>query len=120
MSRIAVVVGFVLLGIAFLSVRAGPKAPAPEAPKVVEKPLPEAVHKPRARYIGRILARVEVPPGATLVDRNDHVEITTNKALRKRIWGKHPCPYLPLVHGRFEKKPLTDVLKSLAEQSEHN
>src|SRR5437660_1465785 len=39
--------------------------------------------------------------------------------LRAQVWGKsYQGPFLPLVQGRFDKKPLEEVLKELAEQSE--
>jgi hypothetical protein len=87
---------------------------------VKEIPLPKVINTTPRRFIALVLARVNVPSGAAIIVRDSFVEITTNKAVRKRIWGNHPGPFLPLVHVRFEKKPLADALKVLAKQSEYN
>jgi len=88
---------------------------------VAEKPLPAMQNVTLERYLRAILGRVPVTSGATFIPRKDRIEITTNQWLRTQIWGKdHKGPFLPLVHGRFEKTSLDEALKTLAEQSEHN
>jgi hypothetical protein len=68
----------------------------------------------------KVLARLVVPSGATYVLRRGGIEVTTNAAARSRIWGHHTGPFLPLVHATFEKRPLEEALKELAEQAEYN
>jgi hypothetical protein len=69
----------------------------------------------------KILSRIPAASGATYVIRPDRVEITTMAAVRQEFWGKdHPGPYLPLVHAEFNKSPLEQALKDLAEQADFN
>jgi hypothetical protein len=53
--------------------------------------------------------------------RKDGIEVTTNQALRAKVWGPtYTGPHLPLVHAAFDKKPLGEALRDLAEQAEYN
>ncbi len=203
MSRIAVVCGMLVLGVALALGQAGPKAPAPTVPAVAapevpakaeapaltalrsvfpeflelpadpqtklgsvlkgltgrvekdfklkvqfsinndafnkdnikepleigiveDKPLPAMRNITLERYLRAIFDRVDEKgpkaenSGATFLIRKHHIEITTIKDLRTRIWGDYPGPFLPLVNATFEKKTLEDALKELSEQTEHN
>ncbi len=69
----------------------------------------------------RVLSRVGVPSGATYVLRRDGIEVTTKSSVRARIWGGgYTGPLLPLVHATFEKRPLEEALRELAQQAEYN
>jgi hypothetical protein len=89
---------------------------------VAERPLRAESNISLASYLRRILNRLTekgpVPSGATFVVRKNSIEITTNQMLKTQIWGDHQGPFLPLVYATFEKKPLEDVLKELAEEAE--
>jgi hypothetical protein len=69
----------------------------------------------------KVLARVASPSGATYTIRRDRVEITTNQAQQQEFWPNAPEgmePYFPLVHATFDKTPLDEALKDLAERSD--
>jgi hypothetical protein len=81
-------------------------------------PVPEMV-APLGMALKKVLARI--PSGATFVIRREVIEITTVEALRKEIWGEnYRGPMLPLVRSNFEKLPLQDGLRELAQQAEYN
>jgi hypothetical protein len=86
---------------------------------VAQRPLPEMRNVSLGVFVHKILDRVTVRSGATYILRRDRVEITTNDALRKEIWRGREGPYLPLVHGHFESKPLAAALRGLVEQSDY-
>src|SRR5262249_38854095 len=49
------------------------------------------------------------------------VEITTTAAVQREFWSEgHKGPYLPLVHAAYEKAPLAEALKELADSSNFN
>ena len=93
---------------------------------VADKPLPRFANVSLDRYLRAVLERAEAAglkapgSGPTFVLRRETIEITTVRALREQIWGDHPGPFLPLVNTSFEKIPLEEALKELAELSEHN
>jgi hypothetical protein len=87
---------------------------------VKEKPIPAMDSASLDRFLRKALARLPVPSGATYLIRQDHIEITTNQAIRAQIWGGHQGPFFPLIHADIENKPLDEALKELAKQSEHN
>ena len=70
--------------------------------------------------VNEVVVDVPICAKLVLVARKNHIEFTTKQALIKEIWGGHPGPYLPLVNAAFEKKPLEEVLKELADQTEYN
>ncbi len=83
-------------------------------------PIPE-MNATLGAVLKKILARVPAEPGATFVIRRDTIEITTGEALRKEVWGEnYRGPMLPLVRSNFEKLPLKDALRELAQQAEYN
>jgi hypothetical protein len=89
---------------------------------VVEKaPLP-AMESVRLDTVLRlVLQRVPSQTGATYLVHRDGIEITTQHAARAEVWGPtYQGPFLPLVNASFEKRPLEDALKDLAEASDFN
>src|SRR6266540_4645625 len=87
---------------------------------IAEKPIRKNDRIRLDRLLRTILARVPVQQGATYVLRRDGIEVTTNQVARAQIWGSHNGPFLPLVHTTFEQKPLAEVLREMAEQTEYN
>jgi type II secretory pathway component HofQ len=65
----------------------------------------------------KLLSRVPTTSGATYIVRDNHIEITTGKALREEILGNSDRPLLPLVSARFNGLPLSDALRTLSEQT---
>jgi len=75
-------------------------------------PIPE-MHTKLATVLKRILERVS--PSATYLIRDDVIEITTMKAIRKEFFADRPPGLLPpLIAGNFEKVPLEAALKELS------
>jgi type II secretory pathway component HofQ len=66
----------------------------------------------------KLLARLPVESGAVWTLREDRIEITTHQAQVAEIWGEYNGPFLPLVWATFDKVPLEDALKELAEQTD--
>src|SRR5262249_31335926 len=64
----------------------------------------------------KILNKVPVPSGATFLIRDDAIEITTNKALRREFYRGRPgrAPLPPLVHADITGVPLAVALRDLA------
>jgi hypothetical protein len=87
---------------------------------VKDKVLPASRNLSLAEYLPDVLEHVPSRSGTTFVLRRDHIEITTRAALRKEIWGGREGRYLPLVSGRFVKKPMADVLQDLARQTNYS
>jgi hypothetical protein len=82
-----------------------------------------------ARRLKQVLARVQVPSGATFLVRRDHIEITTLNQVNAALGSDAPRQPLddaaeikpievPLVHLLVERRPLEDVLRTLADQSD--
>lgn len=88
---------------------------------IAEKPLAPSERTRLDTVLHQMLSRVPANSGATYILRRDSVEITTNQAARVQIWGQgYEGPFLPLVHITFDKKPLEDAIKELADQAEYN
>jgi hypothetical protein len=88
---------------------------------VAEKPIRKSERIRLDRALRRVLDRIPVPSGATYLLRKDGIEVTTNQALRTRVWGPaYGGPHLPLVHATIDKKPLNEALKELSDQAEYN
>ena len=83
-------------------------------------PVPE-MNATMGTVLKKVLARLPAESGATFVVRREVIEITTVAALRKEIWGEnYHGPMLPLVRSDFEKLPLRDALRALAQQADYN
>lgn len=85
---------------------------------IAEMPIPEMRDVRLRRLLRTILQRVPAPSGATYSVRDDHIEITTNAFQRAEIWGSYHGPFLPLVNATFEKSPLEEAARELADQAE--
>jgi hypothetical protein len=82
------------------------------------RPLPKMTNVRLDQALNKILSRVPHPSGVTFLVRRDHLEITTWQAAKSEIWGpSYVGPFLPLVHATFDKKPLDQALKELADAS---
>jgi hypothetical protein len=69
----------------------------------------------------KLLARVPSQSGATFTIRRDHIEITTAKAQQEEFWPNAPAemePVFPLIHAKYDKKPLDEALADLAERTD--
>ncbi|HEY7310324.1 MAG TPA: hypothetical protein VH643_13250 [Gemmataceae bacterium] len=76
------------------------------------KPVPE-MHTRLGTGLKKILNRVS--PSVTYIIRDDFIEITTVKAIRKEFFADRPHgPFPPLVIDNFDKVPLEAALKELA------
>jgi hypothetical protein len=65
--------------------------------------------------------RLVCSSGATFLIRSECLEITTHDFAGREIWGNaFEGPFLPLVHLRANKMPLSDVLSQFADQSGFN
>lgn len=87
---------------------------------VAETPLPKMANVSLATVLRKLLARVPAEPGqeATFLVRRDGIEILPQSALRAEVWGsQYQGPFLPLVHGRFEARPLREALQELADEA---
>jgi hypothetical protein len=83
----------------------------------------KAIPKMKDTRFDRVLKQVFSRIGAVevaFVPHEDAIEITTRPALLARIYGNNPRRSLPLVYAEFEKQPLEDALKELADQSDFN
>ena len=91
------------------------------AKPVAEKPLPKMNHVSLRTVLDKILTRIPTQTGITYVLRRNVIEVTTNAFLRPEIWGAdYPGPFLPLVSADFQKRPLDEALKELADQADFN
>ena len=80
-------------------------------------PIPRLPSASVDRVLHKVLARLSVQSGATYTVRADHIEITTRRQQIDEIWGRYPGPYLPLVHADLTNQPLSEALRSLADQA---
>jgi hypothetical protein len=84
---------------------------------VASKPIPEMKASIRRR-LETVLGRLPVASGAIWVIRDKTIEITTTAAFRKELGREDDERLLPLTHAIFEKRPLEDALKQLADQTD--
>jgi hypothetical protein len=89
-----------------------------ERTPIAETPIPAMKNVRLSRLLRTILRRIPAPSGATYNVRNDHIEITTNNVQRAEIWGNYRGPFLPLVNATFDKLPLEEAARELADQAE--
>jgi hypothetical protein len=85
---------------------------------VADRPLPKMTNVRLETVLRKILARVPASSGATYLLRADGIEITTGARLRQEVWGDYRGPYLPLANAAFEKRPLEEALKELADAAD--
>jgi hypothetical protein len=91
-----------------------------KAPIAENNPVPP-MNTTLAAVLRKILARVNAPSGATWLIRRDVIEITTGEFQRREVWGTaDEGPFLPIVQVAFDRRPLDEALKELAEQAEYS
>jgi RNA polymerase sigma factor (sigma-70 family) len=90
-----------------------------EASKVeIAQPLPIPPMRATLQHVLRkILTRLPADSGATFVIRKDHIQITTQKAIRKELGIPDDRALLPLVYEEFDDEPLPKALRKLADAS---
>jgi hypothetical protein len=88
---------------------------------VAEKAVPRMNRASLHTVLQKVLARIPTQSGTTYVLRRNVIEITTFAAVRAEVWGAdYPGPFLPLVSADFQKRPLDEALKELADQADFN
>ncbi len=96
-------------------------------PLIESAPIPPMKNARFEMVLRKHLDRLPNATGATFTVRRDHIEITTIKAQQDEFWPHAPTdpatgttmePVFPLVHANFDKKPLDEALKELAERSD--
>jgi hypothetical protein len=88
------------------------------AAPVLDRAVPAMSRTTPAAVLRKVLARIPVESGATWMVRRDTIEITTRQHQRAEVWGpNYEGPFLPLVQANFDKRPLAEALRELAESS---
>jgi hypothetical protein len=86
---------------------------------VVERPIPKMANVSLDTVLRKILERIPAQSGVTYVIRRDTIEITTGARLVQEIWGNsYNGPFLPLANATFDRRPLEDALKDLADAAD--
>jgi hypothetical protein len=89
--------------------------------EVVIRPIPKMTNVRLETVLHKVLARVPCASGATYLVRRNVIEVTTQTTVLHEIWGENYLgPYLPLVNQGFDKRPLEDALKDLADAADFN
>jgi hypothetical protein len=85
-------------------------------------PVPPMKNARLDHVLRRLLSRIVTNSGATFVARRDFIEITTGLFRECEIWGNGRAggTMLPLVHRKFDKVPLDQVLNELADLTDFN
>jgi len=106
--------------------------------EIAQSPIPE-MNASMDRVLRKVLARVSVPSKAAYVVRKGYIEITTEQARLAEFWpngnenakpadpngvdpgadAPKPRP-LPLVIAEFDKRPLSEALKELADLANYS
>jgi hypothetical protein len=87
---------------------------------VAKRRLPKMTGVRLSTVLKKILSRVPSQSGATFVVRPDHIEITTEAALRQELGLPYSAALLPLVTASFDKAPLADALKQISSSTGFN
>jgi hypothetical protein len=88
---------------------------------VLERPLPRMNRVRLATLLHKLLARVPSQSGTTYLVRRDAIEITTMAKVAAEVWKpNYTGPFLPLLSVSFDKVPLSEALRQLADQSGFN
>jgi hypothetical protein len=83
-------------------------------------PIP-MMNAPLQKVLEKVPSRVEATSGATMMVRDDVIEITTVESQRTEIWGEYFLGSVsPVVHVMIDKVPLEEALTELARQTERN
>jgi hypothetical protein len=84
-------------------------------------PIPTMKDVRLETVLRKILSRIPSQSNATFTVRRDHIEITTTKAQQDEFWPNAPAemePVFPLVHAKFDKKPLDEALAELSDRTD--
>jgi hypothetical protein len=88
---------------------------------VAERAVPKLTNVRLEAVLRKVLGRLPSQSGVTYLIRPGVIEITTMEQARQEIWpAGYTGPFLPLVHGDFQRKPLAEALKELAEGTGFN
>jgi hypothetical protein len=90
---------------------------------IATRPIPKMTNARGETVLRAILARVPTTPSreATFLIRKDGIEITTASLVEAEVWSPdYRGPHLPLVHPRFDRRPLGEALKELATAADYN
>ena len=90
-----------------------------KAVPVAERGIPKMTDVRLDTVLRKVLARVPAQSGATYLVRADGIEITTGARLAQEVWGNnYTGPFLPLANATFDKRPLEDALRELADAAD--
>ncbi len=84
------------------------------------KTLPKLKNVAFSTVLRKILSRIPVKSGAIYLLKADSIEITTRRAVFPESYKDGPRRELPIVSCEFEKRPLAEALKELAEMADFN
>jgi RNA polymerase sigma factor (sigma-70 family) len=90
-----------------------------KSPITDSRSLPGGTMTFQAR-LSQILSRIPAQSGAAFMVRKDHIEITTMAKVREELGLPPDSPLLPLVTESFDKTPLADAFRRLADASEYS
>ncbi len=83
------------------------------------KPIPP-MRTTLSFVLRKILRRVQVDSGATYLIRRDHIEITTEAAVRAELGIPANRPLLPLVGDTLQGVSIAEALRQLADKTGYN
>jgi hypothetical protein len=86
--------------------------------EVATPPIPPMKNARLDVLLQKLLGRIGIQSGATFLVRDEAIEITTGLFREAEVWGGGSVTKLPLVHRKFDKAPLSDVLKELSDLTE--
>jgi len=94
------------------------KAPAVLKTRIAER-LPLAKREELlSTALRRILERIPAESGATYLIRDDHIEITTQRAARAELRIPVDRPFPTLIYEEFENEPCADALRIVSTRGE--
>ena len=83
-------------------------------------PIPKMRAVSLETVLRKILVRLDVPSGATMLLHRDQILLTTRAAASQEVLGDSNRPLPPLVHRRMEKRLLRDSLDEVADLTDMN
>jgi hypothetical protein len=100
---------------AFAKAIVGDKPKNPLSQLIADRPLPKMRAVTLETVLHKVLARIEVPSGATFLLHWGQIVITTQSAASQEVLGDSNLLLPPLVHRKMEKRILRDALDEVAE-----
>src|SRR5262249_4326407 len=89
--------------------------------KIAEsQPLPKARGTSLDQVVRKILSRIPTANEPTFLIHRRGIVLTTKKAASKLVLGDENQPLPPLVHRKFDKRPLEDALGEIAALTDVN